>query len=417
MGAAVSSQPMRIVIHDFGGYSFSAQLARALAARGHEVAYLFADGIKVPRTVMAEAGGSIPRLTVRGIHIGPTYHAAAGVRRMFQERRYGRLLATEMGRAHPDVVLSANTPLDAQAIAAAAAGAGDVAFVHWCQDLYSLAISQLLGRRLPPIAKLIGARFARVERGLMRRADAVVVISEDFLGILDKWGIPDESVIIQHNWSPLDEVVPMPRTNPWAVEHKTTDSVTFLYAGTLGRKHDEGLLVRLARDLPAATIIVAAEGAAADRLRSTTLPHNMTLLPLQPATALSEMLGAADVLIAQLEPDAGRFSVPSKILTYLAAGRPVLAAIPGENLAARTIIEADGGIVVEPTDGDAFIRAARSLADDEAARAVAGLNARSYAEAHFGIDGIAGRFERVLAAAVQRAHSRTGGSVNTAEAQ
>ena len=40
------------------------------------------------------------------------------------------------------------------------------------------------------------------------------------------------------------------------------------------------------------------------------------------------MLASADVLVALLETDAGAFSVPSKVLTSLSAGRPILAAIP-----------------------------------------------------------------------------------------
>ena len=54
------------------------------------------------------------------------------------------------------------------------------------------------------------------------------------------------------------------------------------------------------------------------------------LLPYQPFGRLSEVLASADVLVALLESDAGAYSVPSKVLTYLAAGRPILGAIPAE---------------------------------------------------------------------------------------
>ena len=65
----------------------------------------------------------------------------------------------------------------------------------------------------------------------------------------------------------------------------------------------------------------------------------MRLLPFQPAEQLSEVLGSGDVLVALLEPGASKFSIPSKVLSYLAAGRPVLGIMPADNPAAVDIDE------------------------------------------------------------------------------
>ena len=48
-----------------------------------------------------------------------------------------------------------------------------------------------------------------------------------------------------------------------------------------------------------------------------------------------------------IEADAGKFAVPSKVPSYMCAGRPILLAAPKENLAARTVARANAGIVVE----------------------------------------------------------------------
>ncbi len=77
--------------------------------------------------------------------------------------------------------------------------------------------------------------------------------------------------------------------------------------------------------------MVVASGVSVDKLRaeSERSPrHNLTVLPLQPAVDLPLVLGSADVLVALLESDAAEFSVPSKLLSYLCAGRPVLASRP-----------------------------------------------------------------------------------------
>ncbi len=138
-----------------------------------------------------------------------------------------------------------------------------------------------------------------------------------------------------------------------------------------------------------------------EMLRARPLP-NLRLLPFQPMEHYPDILGSADVLVALLEPTAGTFSVPSKVLSYLCAGRPVLAAIPPENLAARTIERAGAGLVVSPTDEEAFLVAAKRLRVEHGLRHDAGRAARAYAEVTFDTDRITDRFETVIDRAVAR---------------
>ena len=102
------------------------------------------------------------------------------------------------------------------------------------------------------------------------------------------------------------------------------------------------------------------------------------------------------MLVAALEADAGVFSVPSKVLTYHCAGRPILAAIPSSNLAARTIAQAGSGVCVEPGDIAGFLEAARRLRADATLRERCGRAARAYAEKNFDIETIADRFEEAI---------------------
>ena len=104
------------------------------------------------------------------------------------------------------------------------------------------------------------------------------------------------------------------------------------------------------------------------------------MLPFQPYVQLSDMLGAADVAIALLEPDAGVFSVPSKVLSYFSAGRAILAAMPAENLAARLIAREQAGVVVAPDDIEGFVAAAMKLRTGATSAGAMGLAGRNYAE-------------------------------------
>lgn len=396
---------MRILVHD-SGHAFPVQLSRHLAARGHEVLHLYSASMQMPRGPVAPRAGDPPSFTVRGISIGQPIDKYGYVRRVLQERAYGRLLAAEIAAWRPDVVLGGTAAPDIQAAAVAAARRQDIGFVFWAQDLNAIAIDRLLRRKLPVLGVLAGRHYLALERRLLQQSDAVVAITEDFLPIFDEWKLDRARVHVIENWAPLDELAARPRDNSWARQHGLVDKLVFLYSGTLGLKHNPELLLRLAERLagrPECRVVVVSEGLGADWLRQrATAVRNLLLLPYQPFDRLPEVTASADVLLALLEPDAGAFSVPSKILTYLCAGRPIVAAMPPENLGARTLARAGAGTAVAPDHSDAFVESAIRLGDNPEQRAERGKNALDYAAKTFDIRAIGDRFEAILARAARR---------------
>ncbi|MCP5112052.1 MAG: glycosyltransferase family 4 protein, partial [bacterium] len=115
-----------------------------------------------------------------------------------------------------------------------------------------------------------------------------------------------------------------------------------------------------------------------------------------PFERFPEVLASADVLTGVLEEEAGIFSVPSKVLSYLCAGRPILLAVPGVNLAARIVEGEEAGLTVPPADESAFLDAAESFfGDAERARQMA-ENARAYAERTFEVKAITAKFNAIF---------------------
>ena len=279
--------------------------------------------------------------------------------------------------------------------------------VFWVQDFYSVAMSQVLRRRLGLPGRAAGAALRRVEARLIRDSDAVVVISEDFEPTLAKWRVEPERVRVIENWAPVEELTPRPRDNEWSRANGLSGKRVALYAGTIGLKHDPGLLLELAAAAGAdddIRIVVISQGPGREWLegrRREQHADNLVLLDYQPYEAFPEVLAAADLLLTLLEPDAGRFSVPSKVLSNLCAGRAQLVAVPAENLAARTIERSGGGVVVDPRDRRRFVDAGvRLLGDEELCRGL-GERGRAFAEEHFRIGHVTDRFEAVLAGAVE----------------
>jgi glycosyltransferase involved in cell wall biosynthesis len=391
---------LRILVHDYGGYPFILQLADELAGRGHVVFNVVADGFRTPR-IATDAGERDAATVVRLRLDEPIVRSGYG--RVRQERRYGRLLAAEIARLRPEIVLSANTPLEAQAIALRATHKADGAFVFWLQDLHSVAITNLIGRTNRLAGWILGGRFERIERSLIRQADATVAISDAFVPVLEAWRVPDERIEVIENWAPVPPAVDRGKATRWATDHGLGGRPLVLYAGTLARKHNPELLIGLARGLPDANVVVAAEGSGADWLtKQQSDQANLLVLPLEPSTAVDDMLAAADLLVAILEPDAATFSAPSKVLTYLAAGRPILAAMPASNTAARTIAQTRAGRIVDPQDIGQLVAAARELLSDPEEMARAASAGRAYAEGAFEIGPIADRFEAVATRAIAR---------------
>jgi glycosyltransferase involved in cell wall biosynthesis len=82
----------------------------------------------------------------------------------------------------------------------------------------------------------------------------------------------------------------------------------------------------------------------------------------------------------------------------MCAGRPLLLAVPCENLASKIVVQSGAGLSVEPADLAAFCAAAQRLADSLQFRQDCGAAARRYAEANFDIAKITDRFEAILRA-------------------
>jgi colanic acid biosynthesis glycosyl transferase WcaI len=89
-------------------------------------------------------------------------------------------------------------------------------------------------------------------------------------------------------------------------------------------------------------------------------------------------------------------SVPSKTLSILASGRPVLAAVPEDSEIRRIIEAARCGQAVRPEDADALAAAVREMRGDRERLEWFGRNARDYAVEHYHRSDIVNRYHRLL---------------------
>lgn len=407
---------MRIMVNDYAGHPFQIQLSRSLARGGHRVLHTYFAKNNTPKGCVERSNNDPPTFAIEPISIHAEFNKHALVARWFADTAFGKAVRARMRSFGPDLVLSANMPLDAQRLILNAAHDLGARFVFWLQDVLSTGIKFALRKKGILGAELAGHYYASLERKLLLNSDAIVCIAPEFCRVLESWRVPAPKTFVIENWAPLEEVRPMPAINPWAHEAGVAGRFCFMYSGTLGMKHRPEFLLALAqhfRARPDIAVVVIAQGAGADWLRAHSAEAGPTLLllPFQPYERLSEVLGAAHVLITILDEDCGAFAVPSKNLAYLCAGRPLLVVAPDDNLAARTVRRAAAGEVISDGTIGSFLSAASRLLTDAQAAQQYGANARAYAERTFDIHRITQQFLEVFAYARQQPAARESAAV------
>lgn len=393
---------MKILINDYCGHPFQVQLSRSLAHRGYQVLHIYCSSVQTPHGTLTKQKNDLPNFDIQPIELSREFNKYGLVSRWQQERELGQKMVKVALDFSPNIIISANTPLGAQGQLVKLSHRQKIKFIFWVQDILGVGISKALKKRLPIVGGIIGWFFQKLEQSLLKKSQKIVLISKDFESYIPSKLIKNNQVTVIENWAPLDELPLMPRTNAWSCKNGLDNKFCFLYSGTLGLKHNPELLLQLAihfKDKTNVRIIVISEGLGADFLAEKKVQHgldNLIVMKFQPFEMMPSVLASADILLAILEPDASIFAVPSKVLTYLCANKPLLLAVPLENLAARIVNDNKAGIVISPSDTTAFIEAADKLMYNSELRIHLAANGRQYAEQTFQIAKITDNFEQII---------------------
>lgn len=232
--------------------------------------------------------------------------------------------------------------------------------------------------------------MARAVEGFMyRKSRTVVCLCQGFIDKLTARGVPPEKFQLIPDWSDTERIRPVESDGTFRRANGfSREQFLVLHSGNMGKKQNlmnvvsaaEGsqnekdlawVLVGQGEDLP------ALKSAAGDRV------PGLSILPLQPTEVMSQMYAGADVLLLNQIAAMGDAVIPCKLLTYMAAGRPIVAAVNENSEAARIIRRANCGVIVPAEDHEALTAAVISLRKDVELRRILGANARIHAELHF----------------------------------
>lgn len=234
--------------------------------------------------------------------------------------------------------------------------------VYEIQDLWPDTLVAA-GQIRPGFAtRLLGS----VARLLYKAADQLVVISEGFAERIRSRGAPDSRVRVIRNWADEARYRPLPREPEVRAKFgfdEKQDPFVVLYGGTVGPAQALDVVLRAAKLLSGSRVrfVMLGDGPDLQRLkRQAGDAPNVMFMDRVSEDDVARYFAAADALLVHLRDDPlFSITIPSKIGTYLACGRPVIGGLRGEP---REIVEQSGaGQCFEPSDARGLARAALAL--------------------------------------------------------
>jgi len=229
-----------------------------------------------------------------------------------------------------------------------------------------------------------------IERFVYRKAETVVCLCQPFIEKLTSFGILREKLQLISDWGDTQNIYPI--AQPVAFRNAngiSNEQFLVMHTGNMGKKQDLMNVVRaaeLSRDTPGVLWLLVGTGEERPLIAGEIARRrleNIRLLPLQPVEGLAEMYSAADILLLNQKAAVKDAVIPSKLLTYMAAGRPVLAAVSEKSEAARQIQNAQCGVQISAEDPAAMVEAVSQLRQDVLFRRRLGSNSRAYAIRNF----------------------------------
>jgi colanic acid biosynthesis glycosyl transferase WcaI len=366
---------------------YTTAVAEHLAASGHQTtvltgfphypAWRHAPGERRIRAVERLRGVRVLR---RRHYVPPTQSA---VRRGAYEGTF-LLHGLMTNPERPDVVLGVVPSLSGGILARLFAARARAPYGLIVQDLMAPAAQQSGIRG--------GRRVARVTSALERwgaaKATAVAIVSESFRPYLTELGVREERIISFPNWVH----VAAPSGDRDATRERLawpTGTTVVLHAGNMGLKQGLEQVVEAAReaDETGAELLYVLVGDGSQRGQLESLAAGVTriqFLPFQAEEDLPDVLGAADFLLVSERATVVDMSLPSKLTTYFAAGRPIVAAVPGDGSTADEVRRSGAGVVVPVGDPGSLNEAVAHLRTDKARAEALGDAGRDYASATLG---------------------------------
>lgn len=260
-----------------------------------------------------------------------------------------------------------------------------IRLMFWIQDLWPESLSATGAVRNPLILNMIG----KLVRNIYSYCDQVLVQSEGFFSHVEGMGVDPGRVRYFPNWA--EEMY-----KPLKVEKDVSENLDVptgfrvMFAGNIGAAQDFGTILAAAERLkayPDIQWVILGDGRmrpwVEQQIQDRELAGTVHLLGRHPLERMPRYFSLADVMFVTLKREPiFALTIPGKVQSYLACGRPIIAALDGEG--ARVVERAGAGLTCPAEDAEALgdrVLAMYRMSVSE--REAMGLRGRAYFEAHF----------------------------------
>jgi colanic acid biosynthesis glycosyl transferase WcaI len=343
------------------------ELASSLSHRGHEVMAITAfpsyphgkiyDGYKIrPWQWEKREGVSILRLPLFPDHSRSTLKRSLSYASFAMSASLlGPLVATRV-----DVMYVYLHPPTIGVAAGLISFLRGVPFVCEIQDVWPESLLATGIVRNPRVLKWLDS----LERFVYKHSAAIVAVSPGFVPSLVRKGVPAGKLHVISNWADESIHRPVPSSPRLARETGMEGRFNVLYTGNMGPAQALETVLRAAEDLQDlrdVQFVLAGQGLEKPYLEAVAAKRklsNVRFLEQQPVDRVRDLHALADVLLLHLRRDPlFATTIPSKTLSYMASGKPILAAAPGD--ASDIVLQAGAGLACAAQDSSALANAVR----------------------------------------------------------
>ncbi len=250
----------------------------------------------------------------------------------------------------------------------------------WVQDLWpeSVVAAGNLNNKL--VLKILNS----LTKWIYDQCEQVLVQSKAFMPFLINQGVSSEKIVFYPNST--ESFYQPVNIDSGTLKLFPKDRFIFLFAGNIGESQDFDSIVLaakiLANDEIKAHFIVLGDGRKKSevllKIQELGLQDYFSFLGSFPSQDMPRFFSAADCLLVTLKPDPiFSLTIPSKLQSYLACGKPIIAYLNGEG--AKLIKESGAGFFCDSGDIKQFsmkMDQMIKLSDEE--RATLGANGRHY---------------------------------------
>ncbi|WP_085717216.1 glycosyltransferase family 4 protein [Pseudomonas sp. B28(2017)] len=271
----------------------------------------------------------------------------------------------------------------------------------WVQDLWPESLSATGFIKNKAILRVVGW----LVKGIYAFVDTLLVQSRAFREPVARYSNPGKVVYYPNSYQDAPPSVEETRI-PASLLAELESHFCLVFAGNLGTAQSVETLVEVAdklRHLSELRIVLVGSGSMLDWIetqKKNRVLDNLILAGRFAATEMPHFFSRAEGLLVTLKQnEAFSYTIPSKVQAYLAAGRPIIAALDGEG--ARVIQEAGAGLTTAAQDADGMANCIEQLfrmTSDE--RESLGRAGRAYYLEHFEMERQSQRLVEILSSRI-----------------